>query len=262
MTKDIGENKILMPSALVNILMKNCDSLLSDLSQRKKLCDLLQMCMVCDKVIANMFIGDYILMLVMKIFKYFSACLKSENTISEIALPELDNEDKEAIHYISGATVRSFYNSSRSFPKHVGWNNIGRLIAEKLIESDTVPGPPLPVKAWTISRNKGRLFFVSGVLYDFFFCLAQILHVISKNKLRVDANLAIEKVCQGNAVLVWDEAVGDSLSESASYDLMCGMVRSFSNTYGAGKVRELLNQIRKNKAEASLALRARVAPKS
>jgi len=62
-------------------------------------------------------------------------------------------------------------------------------------------------------------------------------------------------------VILWDGVVGDSLSESASYELMCGMIYSFCNTYGVGRTKELMNKFRLTKGEASIALRHKVAPK-
>ncbi|XP_034255468.1 uncharacterized protein LOC117653723 [Thrips palmi] len=259
-TKDVGECKVLLPSALISVLMKNCDRQLSDRCHRKKLCDLLQMCIACSTSVANIFIADYILMLVTKMFKYYSSCLKKDVTDQRVEVVELDNEDKETIHFISGAVVRAFYKKSRAFAKsNVRWAKIGNLITNKLLESDVVPGPPAIVKGWTIAKNKGRLFFVSGALFDFFVGIAETLEKTIDKKFRVDSNRVIEAVCQGTVILLWDEAVGDCVNEALSYDLMCGMTRSFCNTFGVGLAKKLLNKRRK--AEASLPLRAQVAPR-
>ena len=268
-TEDIGEHKILMPSVLMNSLIKNNENFLSDVEQRKRLCGLLNICVVVDESVVrrdallNLFVSDYTSMLVIEIFKYYSRCLRSNVQQSVDKPVELDQEDKETIHFVGGFVVRSFYKKSKSFQGNVGWKKIGKLIVEKLLESDTVPGPPAIVKQWTISQDRGKLFFISGLLYDFFCGVTEILEKTCRNKLvRVDAGNVIESVCHGCAVLLWDEAVGDSLSEKASYDLMCGMVRSFCTTYAVGKSKNLINDIRKTKAEASIALRAKVAPKS
>lgn len=265
-TSDLGEYKILLPSALVGVLMKNCDNLLSDPELRKNLGALLQACTECNISVCHCFVADYVLILVTKILKYYASCLKSAvvNSLQDGVVPVvLDGEDLETIHYISGSVVRGFYKKSEQFPRNVGWSNIQVLILNKLLESDTVPGPPESVKGWTMAKNRGRLFFVSGALFDFFCGVAQILKKCTQETSRVDSSKVIESVCQGEAILLWDDAVGsDFLSESASYDLMCGMTKSFSNTYGGGHMKKLLNDIRKNKAEASLPLRARVAPRS
>lgn len=262
-TADIGEFKILLPSALVGVLMKNCENMLSNTDLRIKLCELLQVCVNSNTNVCHFFIADYVLILVTKILKFYSSCLKNEVVNEDSAEPVVfDIEDLESIHYISGATVRGFYRKSDQFPKNKGWDNIRNVIFHKLIESDTVPGPPEHVKQWTISKDKGRLFFVSGALYDFFTGVAEVSKKIVKKQSRVNPSKVIEEVCKGHIVILWDEAVGsDYLSENASYDLMCGMIKSFSNTYGGGHLKKLLNEIRRNKAEASLALRARVAPR-
>lgn len=260
-TTDLGEQRILLPSVLLGTLVKNNEEILVNIELRKQLCELLEVCVVSNNNLLHCFVADFTSLQVTKIFKYYSSCLKDGVQRNVVVPIELDTEDFETIHYVSGSTVRSFYRKGIQFPKNVGWCNISRLIVEKLIESDTVPGPPLIVKRWTISRNKGRLFFVSGLLYDYFVGVAKILHEVTQNKLRVDSSLVIECVCQGCVVLLWDEAVEDGLNEKASYELMCGMTRSFCSTYAGGKARQLLNQIRKNKAEASLALRASVAPR-
>jgi len=56
---------------------------------------------------------------------------------------------------------------------------------------------------------------------------------------------------------LWDEAVGDSLSESESFNFMCGLIRSFSQTFAIGKAKRIINVARK-KAEASVSLRSKL----
>jgi hypothetical protein len=260
-TEGLGEDKILLPSVLLDTLGKNIENILVNFELRKQLCELLEVCVVSNNNLLHCFLADFTYLLVTEIFKYYCSSLKDEVQRNVAVQVELDIEDLEAIHYISGSVVRSFYKKSVLFPKNVGWSNISKLILEKLLESDTVAGPPEIVKGWTKARSKGKLFFVSGLLFDFFVGVAKILHEPTQNKLRVDSSLVIESVCHGCVVLLWDEAVGDCLNEKASYQLMCGMISSFCTTFAVGRSKELLNKIRKNKAEASLALRARVAPR-
>lgn len=129
-----------------------------------------------------------------------------------------------------------------------------------MIESDTVPGPSAYVKGWTNAQNRGKLLYISGLLFDFFCGVVIILEKQALKKI-VDYPDVIEKVCQSGLVLLWDEAVGDSMTENESFKFMNCLIESFCQTLTVGKAQKFVNSIRK-KGEAALPLRARVAPKT
>jgi hypothetical protein len=262
-TENVGEKKILLPSALVELLTANCEKLLTDLDKRKDLCKLLQGILKCESKLCHLFTADYVMLLVKRILIFLSSCLRvRDNPVQNVERNvTLDHEDLETIHYISGSVVRAYYRKGCRFTKSAGWKKILNVITDRLLESDSVEGPPAIVKGWTNAMNKGKLFFVSCKLFNFFVGVAQILEKVTSDRLKVDHDLVIESVCQGVNVLLWDEAVGDYLSESASYSLMCGMIHSFCNTYGVGRAKKLINKFRHCRAEASIALRPSVAPK-
>jgi len=110
-TKNISEKKILLPSALVELLTHNCDLLLSDLDKRITLCSSLQSLVVCDIAVCQCFIYDYVLLLIEIVLKFYSSSLKEleNNQGANEEIVPLDNEDKETIHYVSGSVVRAFY---------------------------------------------------------------------------------------------------------------------------------------------------------
>lgn len=263
-TKSLENSKLLMPSALVNILLQNADELLSDVPLRTDLCALIEVCIpgeICEKSLIDIFIADYAFGLVKSILKYYADSLKegcqSEPEREDV---ELTDEDKEVVHYVGGAVLRAFHRRSKQFPNSAGWKNIGRAISEKLLESDFVPGPPACVKAWTAAQDRGGLFNISGALFIFFSGVVQILKRTTEVT-RINHEKVIEEVCSGAVLLLWDEALGDALSENQSYSLMCGFVRSFSNTYGRGHAKKLINEY-KTKGEASVPLRHNVAPRN
>ncbi|KAJ1531350.1 hypothetical protein ONE63_000034 [Megalurothrips usitatus] len=158
-TKSIGDSKILLPSAMVDILIGNVEQLLCDLQQRSQLLKLLQACVQCDGSAAHCFVADYALALVKHVIKFFSDSLKNSSTSTSVGKDiEFDIEDKEAIHYISGSVVRAFYRKSQLFPRNAGWSRISVVIVQKLLESETVPGPPAIVKGLPKIKASCSLF--------------------------------------------------------------------------------------------------------
>jgi len=260
-TENIGGSKVLLPSALITVLQKNVENFLSDLNVRRYVSDQILVIVPCDKSIAHQFVCDYVLALILKVVKFVRSSMQQNKTHCAVLTKEIefDVEDLEAIHYIGGSTIRSFYKKSQQFPKNSGWAMIGRVITQRLLESDNVPGPPQIVKGWTIAQNRGSLFFVSGVLFDFLCGVTEILEKDSSTQ-GVNHDFVLEQVCNSGFVLLWDEAISDSLPEELAYNFMKGMVRSFSQTFGVGKAKKILNAARK-KAEASVPLRHKVAPR-
>lgn len=257
----VGSSKVLLPSALIVILQKNVENVLSDVNSRMHLCQLIQILAPCAKFTAHQFICDYVLSLILEVLRLVSATMRENMTKCVLWNKEieLDVEDMESIHYVAGATVRSFHKKARQFPKNPGWSLIGRVIHERLLESDTVPGVPPIVKGWTKNKDKGKLFLVSDVLYNFFCGVTELLEKDTSTH-GVNHDFMLEQVSNSASILLWDEAVSDSLPQQLSYNFMKGMVRSFSQTFGVGKAKKVMNAARK-KAEASVPLRHKVAPR-
>jgi len=93
---------------------------------------------------------------------------------------------------------------------------------------------------------------VSGALFDLFCGVADILEK-QTSKLRVSVVDAIEKVFESGVVLLWDEAVGDSLPEADSFNFICGLIRSFCQTFTIEKAKRTSNRMRK-KAKALISV--------
>lgn len=261
-TEGLQDSKFMLPSSLTALLQKNAERLLSNVSARKNISELFKVCYTVEERIFQLFLPGYVLYLVTDILKFISTSLRSRITTTPPTEEGgvINNEYLETIHYVAGAKTRAFYKKSLQFPKHTAWRNIGRVISERLLESETVPGPPGSVKGWTMAQSRGRLFFVSGILFDFFCGVARELEK-QTSKVRVDCEAVIEKLCENGIVILWDDAVGDSMSQTESFNFMSGMIRAFCQTFGVGKSQRMINAIRK-KGEASIPLRHRVAPKS
>jgi len=262
-TKGLGNSRFLLPSSLTTILQKNVENLLSDVNERRHLSDLFKVFAdFSDEEMVQFLLADYVLFLVTYIIQFVSLCVR-KSIPAPLVIPTgmeiSDNDYLETIYYVAGAKVRAFYKKSKKFPKHSGWKNIGRVINERLLESDSVPGPPAHVKGWTAAQSRGRLFFVSGLLFDFF-CGVVVLLEKQGSKKRVDFDDVIQKVCESGVILLWDEAVGDSMSQEESFKFMSAMVQAFCQTFTVGKAQRLINSMRK-KAEASIPLRHKVVPK-
>lgn len=160
-TDSLGNSKVLLPAGLITTLQKNVETLLSDVEERKRLCDLLQVCVKGDRYIIHRFVADYTLHLMRDILQFISQHMKSNLPQCEVTSQaiEFDREDLEAIHYVSGATMRNFYRKSQNFTKDRGWRLIEKVICERFLESDSIPGAPEIAKGWTKSKDRSRLFF-------------------------------------------------------------------------------------------------------
>jgi len=134
-------------------------ALWTNLKERNRISALFQLCLPCNEEMFQFFVSDYVLHLTMDVVKFVSASMRP-NT-ETLPQSDADPNDKEAtaaakaaayieylktIHYISGSKVRAFYIKSRQFPKIPVWKRIGRVIAERLLESEVVPGPPAIAK--------------------------------------------------------------------------------------------------------------------
>ncbi|KAK3925946.1 Transcription factor STP1, partial [Frankliniella fusca] len=246
-TEGINDSKFLMPSSVITVLQRNCEAFLSKIEVRKQLEDTLQVCVQCESEIAQIFIADFSYLVAYDTLKVICDSIKRSRSQSAVINKTLvlDSDCLETVFYISGSVVRGFYKKAQKFVNNSSWRDIGKVITERLLESETVPGPPLPVKAWTLAQNRGKLFLLlekdtsaRGVNHDFI----------------------QEEVNKSCLPLLWDDAVSDSLHEDLSYKLMCGMVRSFSQTFGVGKAKKIMNAARK-KADALVPLRHKVVPK-
>lgn len=260
MTAGLQDNKFLLPSSLSVDLQRNAEFLLSDLQERSALSELFQLSCPVDENIFQMFLSSYVLFLVTAIVKFISTSVMESLTPPSEKPFEVTNDYLEAVHYIAGSRVRAFYKKSQRFSGNVAWKRIGTVISERLLESDSVQGPPASVKGWTAAQSRGRLFYVSGVMFDFF-CGVAIALEKQNSKFKVNYEGIVQSVCDSGIVLLWDEAVGDSLPPSDSFNFMRGLIVAFCQTFGSGKVKRLVNEM-KPKGEASIALRHKVAPKS
>jgi len=59
----------------------------------------------------------------------------------------------------------------------------------------------------------------------------------------------------------WEMIVGTALEEDLSFSLLLGIVRSFISTYGKGVIMRHLNKLYQDKAEVSVPLRHKIAPR-
>lgn len=237
----IEQKKFLLPSKLLEALVKETDHILSDIPLRSELAVLLSLSRnESDEDVLHLFLCKYIMFFCEELLKFISASVCDMSTVNKNY--ECDEDDRQTIHFLGGALLRRFYKKAKRYPTSTVWRSIKETIVLRMIESGDVEGACGEDKSWTDTKNKGGLINVSDDCLEFLVCLAEII----ENTEEPDGSLSYvkvyEKVCNSMAMTVyWDTMISDSLSEKISTIFLRSLTKGCCQTFGNGITRRRMN---------------------
>ncbi|KAK3929143.1 Transcriptional regulator CRZ1 [Frankliniella fusca] len=271
-TKDVANRiipalvtgKFMLPATLLPTVIKCCESYLSSLSERKINLDFLQKInVVYSQDMLETFHCDYVHIFGEEVIRFICKSVIGEKPRKEVTIPIVfDIEDRQVIFYVAGATMRGFLRSGKRYSKNAEWCAIVNCIESRIREGNGVPLCCQADRAWTDELNRKSLFFIGAPGMEFFVALTAVLYNIESDesgKFKDDVVLKdvfADSVC----ILLWDELIGNSLTEVVALRFLKGVVKSYTDTYGRGVAYKKLNTHLK-KSFAAISLRHGLAPR-
>lgn len=258
----VSEKTFILPSSLWNSLFIALEKLLSNVSMRRSLEELiLDSTLVCDSKIIQLFICDFVLISAEVILTFIRETVVTSSR--QQLLISLDKDFRQTIHYVGGAIMHAFMQRGRMYRKNKEWQQILNVIATRISEECPEVEPASEEdKGWTEDVNRGGLLLIGANCMNMYLAITAVLIKI----VQPDGKLLLEKVF--NSIYdsplptIWDNLVGEGLlDERLSINFMNGVVKSYSQTMGRGLLAMKLNEIHE-KPFASVNLRHLVAPKT
>ncbi|KAK3927236.1 Zinc finger protein squeeze [Frankliniella fusca] len=248
--------KFLLPSKLLESLVKQCEVLTSDLSERSQLTELLVLSRSehVSREVLNSFYCEFVLCFSEVLLRFIAQSVHEGPTTSK-SPHEFDTEDRQIIHYIAGATLREFYKRAKRYPTSCVWKAVKDTIVYRFAASCDVESSSAADQSWTKTKDRGALIYVGDSCLEFFVLLAEIIENCEEPTGSISYMKVYEKVCNSMAATIyWDGMISDSLTEDVSLLFLRALVKSFCGTYGKGIRTRRINKIRE-RPEASVNLR-------
>ena len=266
-TDVIVTKKFVLPSKLLETLVRQCESILSNISLRTELVDHLKSMSnsVCSET-RDFFLCEYVLCFDEELLKFIAHSVH-EGGISSKKQSECDEGDRKVIHYIGGATLRAFCKMSWKYPQSKMWKKVKETIAQRMVDNEKstlshdneLEVASADDRSWTESRSRGKLLSVIDACLEFFVLLKEIIDSCEEPDGSVSKMTVFDKVVGSMAMTVyWDSMISDNLSENESLVFLRSLVQSFCQTCGRGIIRKRINLV-KERPEVSMSLRHTVA---
>lgn len=257
-TDVIITKKFVLPSKLLDTLVRQCENILSNIDLRTQLVSYLKaMSTGVSAETGDYFLCEYVLCFSEELLKFIAHSIH-QGGISNKKQTECDASDRQVIHYIGGATMRAFYKMTWKYPHSKLWKKIKETIVHRIKDNDS-DAASTNDKKWTDGRSRGNLISVNDTCLEFLVLLVEIIHSCEEPDGSVSKMRVFEKVVGSMAMTVyWDSMISDSLSEDESLVFLRAIVNSFCQTCGRGIIRRKINLI-KERPEVSMSLRHTVA---
>ncbi|KAK3932319.1 Zinc finger and BTB domain-containing protein 6 [Frankliniella fusca] len=242
MVGSIDTKKCLMPSALLKSLDGEMENILCDNDLFYRCMSFLKLSDYFDIDVQSQFFLEFCLALVSEIFKFISSTFRN-NAVSRVvrSMPALDIEDKQVIYYIEGSIMRGYLRIAFRYKANSKWKEISSVLKNQVLCEQ--PSGDIDAE-WTKQLDRGRLLYITVPCQRFFISLTQIVYQNESNNGSIDYDLIIKLVSNCDTSILWDNVIGDSLSEEMSVGLMNDVVSAFCKACGRGIARRRLNALR------------------
>lgn len=255
----IANKKCLLPSALMDSLHDQVEKILCNFVLCDTFLDIIGLGDMFHIDLLSQFMTEFCLNYSKQIFMFISKTFRGNippRPMKQTAEPDL--EERQVIYYIAGSIMKGYFRIAKRFKNNKKWQEIALVIQTKVLVDKPVGDVDLSVEAaWTMAVDRGGLLFVSAQSQVFFVKLTKVIYDNEKHD-GIDYDDIINKVCNSNISVDWDNIISDSLREDVSVKLMCDVVQCLCKTCGRGFAKRRLNSLR-NKPLISMPTRHLVA---
>lgn len=249
--------KYLLPSALASALTQSADTMLCDLPLCTSILSVLELSTFDPEYLPMQFLLEFTLCLVTQIIAFITKKLYSYvlPRVSRKVHQQVDDECRQVIYYMAGSIIRGYFRIAYRYKSSRTW----ALIAE-VMKSNVLSDKPMVTvdAAWTKSIDRGGLLHPNEKCQEFFVSLTSLIFLHENRDGSINFEEVLGKVLKSNMSAMWDEMIGDSLSESVSLNLLTDIVQCHCRACGRGFAKRRLNKVRE-KPMASMPTRHLVA---
>ncbi|KAK3922594.1 Zinc finger protein 177 [Frankliniella fusca] len=255
MVISIQKVKFLLPSALVNSLMDDQETILSDPDSCDTFLKIINVGEQFSADVCAQFFLKFMLFFTTELLLHMSERFKAShpfNVVSKL-VGEPDKEDRQVIYYIAGSIMRGYLKIAKRFPNSNTWREVTSVLTSKIF-IDKPEGDISTDAEWTNDVDRGALLYINSKCQDLFVKITKVIFSHENHDGSIKYEAVVKKILNSELACDWDNIIGNSLSETVSLNLLSDIVQFFCKTCGRGIAKRRLNFIRR-KPVASLTTR-------